>query len=69
MSVRSALAKLSAAAAGGALIGGAAHVAEPQVANGNAETGQESRSLGRGTAPSVMARAITSPQSYRQELP
>src|SRR6187551_1163497 len=30
MSVRSALAKLSAAAAGGALIGGAAHVAEPQ---------------------------------------
>ncbi len=32
MSIRSALAKLSAAAAGGALIGGAAHVAEPQAA-------------------------------------
>src|SRR5688500_2579775 len=32
MSVRTALAKLSAAAAGGALIGGAVHVAEPQAA-------------------------------------
>ena len=32
MSVRTALAKLSAAAAGGALIGGAVHVAEPQTA-------------------------------------
>ena len=32
MSVRTALAKLSAAAAGGALIGGAVHVAEPQSA-------------------------------------
>ena len=32
MSVRTALAKLSAAAAGGALLGGAVHVAEPQAA-------------------------------------
>ena len=35
MSVRMALAKLSAAVAGGALLGGGAvHVAEPQIANG-----------------------------------
>ena len=42
-------------------------VAEPHVAKSDADNGQESRSLGRGSAPSVTAMAITSPQTYRQE--
>src|SRR5690606_41521014 len=47
MSVRTALAKLSAAAAGGALIGGAVHVAEPQAA----ETSYKSAKMAKTEAP------------------
>src|SRR6188474_1125466 len=47
MSVRTALAKLSAAAAGGALIGGAVHVAEPQAA----ETGYHSAKMTKTERP------------------
>src|SRR5690606_36959660 len=40
MSVRTALAKLSAVAAGGALVGGAVHVAEPQAATTSYKAGK-----------------------------
>jgi transcriptional regulator GlxA family with amidase domain len=52
----------------GATAGTTPHVGEPHVATSDAETGQESRSGGRGTAPSVTAVDITIPQTYRQEL-
>src|SRR5688572_24961657 len=47
MSVRTALAKLSAAAAGGALVGGAVHVAEPQAAT----TSYKSAKMVKGERP------------------
>src|SRR5690606_152164 len=40
MSVRTALAKLAAAAAGGALVGGAVHVAEPQATQVDYKSGK-----------------------------
>ena len=53
MSVRTALAKLSAAAAGGALIGGAVHVAEPQAA----ETSYRSAKMVKTERPRYIKRA------------
>ena len=61
MSVRTALAKLSAAAAGGALIGGAVHVAEPQAA----ETSYKSAKMVKAERPRYVKERPPVPRRER----